>query len=249
MAEPILSVRHLMKRFGAVAACNNLSLDVEANTVHGLIGPNGAGKTTAITQLSGELMPDSGKILFRGRDITRLPVQERARLGIARSYQITSIFPAFTVADNVALAIQAREPHSFRFWRSARTDPILRRPALEMLDRVGLADRADIRAAGLAHGEQRQLELAMALATEPAVLLLDEPMAGMGQEESARMVDILRPLKGSMTILLVEHDMDVVFALADRVTVLVLGCPIATGTPEMIRADADVRLAYLGEDA
>ena len=175
-------------------------------------------------------------------------MHKRAHLGLARSFQITSIFLRFTAEDNVAMALQAQDGHSFRFWKAARNDQKLRNPAREMLEEVGLADRADVAAANLSHGEQRQLELAMALATRPSMLLLDEPMAGMGLEDSSRMVDFLLNLKGRVTILLVEHDMDAVFALADRITVLVYGKVVATGTPEKIRTDPTVQKAYLGED-
>lgn len=247
MAEPLLNVSGLVKRFGALSATDDLSLDVRAGEIHAVIGPNGAGKTTAIAQLSGEMPPDAGTIRFSGRDVTRLPVHKRCHLGLTRSYQITSIFQRFTAEDNVALAVQAQAGHSFRFWRPARRDPALRDRAREYLDVVGLGARADVPAANLAHGEQRQLEIAMALATRPRLLLLDEPMAGMGPEESARMVRLLATLKGDIAILLVEHDMDAVFALADQITVLVYGRAIATGTPAEIRADAEVRRAYLGE--
>ncbi|MCK4866782.1 MAG: ABC transporter ATP-binding protein, partial [Alphaproteobacteria bacterium] len=210
---------------------------------------NGAGKTTAIAQLSGEMHPDAGAVFFGGRDVTRLGADARARAGLARSFQVTSLFRGFTAEDNVAMAIQAHQGHSFRFWDNARRDASLREPARSVLERVGLAGRADILAANLAHGEQRQLELAMALATDPKLLLLDEPMAGLGHDESLRMVDLLAGLKGQLAILLVEHDMDVVFSLADRITVLVYGKVIASGVPEDIRADAAVRDAYLGGDA
>ncbi|MFQ5691427.1 MAG: ABC transporter ATP-binding protein [Nitrospinota bacterium] len=249
MPEPLLAARELTKAFGTLRATDGLSLDVFAGEIHAVIGPNGAGKTTAIAQLSGELRPDAGAIRFADRDVTGLPVHARARLGLARSFQITSLFLGFTAEDNVGMAIQAHSGHSFRFWKRARTDPALREPAREVLRRVGLIGRADVVAAELAHGEQRQLELAMALATRPALLLLDEPMAGMGTEDSARMVELLRGLKGRLAILLVEHDMQAVFALADRITVLVYGKSIATGAPEEIRADPAVRQAYLGEDA
>ncbi len=242
----MLQAERLSKRFGGLTATDDLSLDVRPGELHAVIGPNGAGKTTLIGQLAGEIAPDAGRILFAGEDVSRLPVSDRARRGIVRSFQVTSIFSGFTAADNVALAVQANAGHSFRFWRGARTDPALRDPALAALDRVGLADRADIPAASLSHGEQRQLEVAMALATGPRILLLDEPMAGMGPEESARMVTLLQALKGTLTILLVEHDMDAVFALADRITVLVYGRAIASGAPEAIRADAAVQEAYLG---
>ena len=249
MPEPLLLTEGMTKAFGALRATDGLSLDVLPGEIHAVIGPNGAGKTTAIAQISGELIPDSGAIRFQGRDITGLPVHARAHLGLARSFQITSLFLGFTAEDNVAMALQARDGHSFRFWRDARTDPRLRGPAWEVLDRVGLGARASVPAANLAHGEQRQLELAVALATEPSLLLLDEPMAGMGPEDSVRMVELLKALKGKVTILLVEHDMDAVFALADRVTVLVYGKAIATGAPEEIRADPHVLQAYLGEEA
>lgn len=248
MAEPLLKARGLTKTFGAIRATDGLSLDVWTGEVLAVIGPNGAGKTTAVGQLSGELKSDAGTILFEGRDISGLPMHKRAHLGVARSFQITSIFLRFTAEDNVAMALQAQDGHSFRFWKAARNDQKLRNPAREMLEEVGLADRADVAAANLSHGEQRQLELAMALATRPSMLLLDEPMAGMGLEDSSRMVDFLLKLKGRVTILLVEHDMDAVFALADRITVLVYGKVVATGTPEKIRTDPTVQKAYLGED-
>jgi branched-chain amino acid transport system ATP-binding protein len=249
VAEPILELHNLVKRFGAVAASDGIDLAVETGVVHALIGPNGAGKTTVIAEIAGEIRPDSGRICFRGRDITRWPVHRRATAGLQRSYQITSVFSDFNVLDNVALAVQAREGHAFRFWPSARRRRSLQAPALAALERVGLAKRADIAVGDLAHGEQRQLELAMVLATEPALLLLDEPTAGMAQGESRRMMEILKPLKGSLTVILVEHDMDVVFALADVVTVLVNGRVLATGSPEAIRSNPDVRRAYLGGHA
>ncbi|HZS85421.1 MAG TPA: ABC transporter ATP-binding protein [Stellaceae bacterium] len=248
MAEALLAADGLVKRFGGIAATDGLSLSVEEGELHAVIGPNGAGKTTLVAQLAGELMPTSGRIRFAGADVTRLGMAERARRGLARSFQITSICPDFTALDNVALAVQARSGHSFRFWRPARREESLRAPARAFLDAVGLAGRAAVPAGILAHGEQRQLELAMALATEPRLLLLDEPMAGMGPEESARMVALLGRLKRRCAILLVEHDMDAVFALADRVSVLVYGRCIATGAPDAIRADPAVRAAYLGEE-
>ncbi len=247
MTEPLLRARKLTKMFGAIKATDELSLEIQNGEIHAVIGPNGAGKTTAIGQLSGELKSDNGTIYFAGRDITRLPAHKRAHLGLARSFQITSIFLNFTVEDNVAMAIQAHDGHSFRFWKPARTDRKLRNPSREVLKEVGLAHRADVTAANLSHGEQRQLELAMALATRPTLLLLDEPTAGMGLEDSKLMVDLLKNLKGRTTILMVEHDMDAVFALADRITVLVYGKAIATGEPEKIRTDPAVRQAYLGE--
>ncbi|WP_353857885.1 ABC transporter ATP-binding protein [Azospirillum formosense] len=248
LSPPLLSTDSLVKRFGGLAATDGLSLSVAEGELHALIGPNGAGKTTLIGQLSGELTPNSGTIRFDGRDVTRLPVHKRARRGLARSFQITSIFPSFTALDNVALAVQAHAGHSFRFWRDAGRDRRLTDPARAVLERVGLGARADTRADALAHGEKRQLELAMALATGPRLLLLDEPMAGMGPEDSARMVELLQELKGGVTILLVEHDMDAVFALADRITVLVRGKDLASGTPAEIRNDPAVREAYLGDE-
>jgi branched-chain amino acid transport system ATP-binding protein len=246
MSDLLLRAERLVKRFGAVTASDNLSLEVRPGEIHALIGPNGAGKTTAIAQLSGEMHPDAGEVYFAGAPVTRLGADARARAGLARSFQITSLFAGFTAEDNVAMAIQAHQGHSFRFWRDARRDASLRGPARDVLERVGLAGRAGILAANLAHGEQRQLELAMALATDPKLLLLDEPMAGLGHDESLRMVDLLAGLKGQLAVLLVEHDMDVVFSLADRITVLVNGQAIASGAPEEIRADAAVRDAYLG---
>ena len=249
MVEPLLQVSGLNKSFGAVAASRDLSFDLNPGEIHGLIGPNGAGKTSAINQLSGELRPDSGSIRFDGRDITRLSVPARARLGLARSFQITSVFDRLTTAQNLALAIQAHAGHSFRFWRRAERDPGLTGPTRQALERVGLEARAEVAAANLSHGEKRQLEVGMALAGEPRVLLLDEPMAGMGPGGTVELSRLIRALKGSLAILLVEHDMDVVFSLADRVTVLDYGRAIASGTPEEIRADPAVRKAYLGEEA
>jgi branched-chain amino acid transport system ATP-binding protein len=248
MSAPMLQVEKLAKRFGGIVATDDLVLDVAPGELHAVIGPNGAGKTTLIAQLSGQLRPDSGRIRFAGQDITALPMHRRSRLGLARSFQITSLFLDLSVLDNVALAVQAHDGHSFRFWRAARSETGLRRTASAALERVGLAGRAEWPASALSHGEHRQLELAMALAASPRMLLLDEPMAGLGPEESARMVTMLRALKAELTILLVEHDMEAVFALADRITVLVYGRVIASGAPEAIRADAQVREAYLGED-
>ncbi len=243
-----LEVRDLSKSFGQVHATRNVNLSVERGEVHAIIGPNGAGKTTLIAQLSGALTPDSGEIIFNGHDIAGLPAHKISMLGLARSFQVTSIFLDFTAEDNVALAVQAHAGNSFRFWKAAQTDRALREPARQTLETVGLGHRADTLAADLSHGEQRQLEIAMAIATGPSMLLLDEPMAGMGAEESARMVDLLRGFAGDHTILLIEHDMDAVFALADRITVLVYGEAIATGAPDEIRGNDEVRAAYLGED-
>jgi branched-chain amino acid transport system ATP-binding protein len=247
MPEPLLAVRGLRKHFGGLAANDGIDLDVAEGETLAVIGPNGAGKTTLIGQLAGDLAPDAGTIRFAGADITALPAAARSHRGLARSFQITSIFRDLTALDNVALAVQAHAGHSFRFWRAARAEAALREPARAVLARVGLDPRADVVAGTLAHGEQRQLEIAMALATRPRLLLLDEPVAGMGPEESQRMVQLLRELRGDHTLVLVEHDMDVVFALADRISVLVYGRVIATGAPEAIRFNPEVRRAYLGE--
>jgi branched-chain amino acid transport system ATP-binding protein len=246
MPEPMLEVVALSKRFGGIVASDHLSLTVAAGELHAVIGPNGAGKTTLVSQLAGQVVPDSGSIRFAGRDITRLPTFRRSALGLAQSFQITTLLLDFSVLDNVALAVQARAGHSFRFWRNALRDPALRDPARETLARVGLADRADEVTSRLSHGEHRQLEIAVALASRPRMLLLDEPMAGLGPEESSRMVALLRELKQKFTILLVEHDMDAVFALADRITVLVYGRVIDSNIPTRIRANAEVQEAYLG---
>jgi branched-chain amino acid transport system ATP-binding protein len=247
VAEPLLRIDGLTKRFGGVVASDAITLAVPQGEFHAVIGPNGAGKTTLIGLMAGEIVPQDGTIRFDGGDITGLPVYRRSQLGLARSFQITSLFHDFTALDNVALAVQAHCGHSFGFWKDARREQVLREPAQAALARVGLAARAAVRVDRLSHGEHRQLEIAMALATKPRLLLLDEPMAGMGPEESARMVETLRELKGTITILLIEHDMETVFALADRITVLVYGRIIASGAPAAIRADAAVREAYLGE--
>ncbi|WP_420403733.1 ABC transporter ATP-binding protein [Nisaea sp.] len=248
MSGAFLEVRNLYKNYGGIAATDHVDLDVRESELHAIIGPNGAGKTTLIAQLSGEVPPDGGRIRFAGRDITSTPAYRRSLLGLARSFQITSLMLDMTVLENVALAVQAHAGHSFRFWTPARSEPELVEPAMEALKSVGLADRAHDVARAMSHGEHRQLEIAMALATRPKLLLLDEPMAGMGVEESQRMVEILRGLKGGKTMLLIEHDMDVVFTLADRISVLVYGRVIATGAPEEIRNDEAVRQAYLGDE-
>jgi branched-chain amino acid transport system ATP-binding protein len=247
VADALLKIEGLTKRFGGVLASDNVVLDVARGELHAIIGPNGAGKTTLIGQLAGEIAPDAGRIHFGGQDITALPVHSRSLLGLARTFQITSLFPDFTALDNVALAVQAHAGHSFRFWRPAREEPELREPARAALERVGLSHRANTMLSSMSHGEHRQLELAIALASKPSMLLLDEPMAGLGPDESARMVRTLRELKRELTILLIEHDMAAVFALADRITVLVYGRVIASGDPASIRANAEVRQAYLGE--
>jgi branched-chain amino acid transport system ATP-binding protein len=245
--DPLLRVKNLVWQFGGVVATDNLSLDVAKGELHAIIGPNGAGKTTLISQLTGQRLPNSGSIRFAGQDITRLPAWRRSALGLARSFQITSLLPDFTASDNVALAAQAHDGHSFHFWRNVRTESHLRKAALAALDRVGLGNRAETMVSELSHGEQRQLELAVALATRPQLLLLDEPMAGLGITESARMVKLLGELRREVTIVLVEHDMDAVFALADRITVLVYGRVIASGVPAEIRQNEEVKRAYLGE--
>ncbi|MEA2862853.1 MAG: branched-chain amino acid transport system ATP-binding protein [Bradyrhizobium sp.] len=247
MAEPLLRVENLVRRFGGIVATDNVSLDVAKGELHAIIGPNGAGKTTLISQLTGQLLPDAGIIQLAGRDITGVPAFRRSALGLARSFQITSLLPDFTALDNVALAAQAHDGHSFRFWRSARHVTHLRDAARAELQRVGLAHRADMLVSRLSHGEQRELELAVALATRPQLLLLDEPMAGLGSTESARMVKLLQELRREVTIVLVEHDMDAVFALADRISVLVYGRVIASGGPVAIRQNEEVRRAYLGD--
>ena len=249
MTEPLLEVRRLSRRFAAVDALKDVDFAVAAGEVHALIGPNGAGKTTFIHHVSGALQPDSGSVHFAGREVTRLSMHQRVRLGMARSYQITNIFLGLSALDNVALAVQGRPDagSSFRFWRPVRHEAPLFDEAHSYLEQLGLADKADVVAGNLSHGEQRALELAMALATRPQLLLLDEPMAGTGPEESARMVELIEHLARHVTILLVEHDMDAVFRLADRISVLVNGQLICTGTPDEVRNDASVRRAYLGD--
>ncbi len=244
---PLLEVRGLRKRFGGLIATDNVSLDVRAGEIHALIGPNGAGKSTLIAQLMGQLPHDGGEILLAGARIDELPSAARVRRGFGRTFQITQLLPEFSALENVALAIQAREGHSFRFFRTAAREERLNAPALRRLEHAGLAARADVKVAALSQGERKQLELAIALAGEPRLLLLDEPMAGLGPGESAEMVETLRALKGRVGILLVEHDMDAVFALADRISVLVYGKIVASGDPAAIRDDPVVHRAYLGE--
>jgi branched-chain amino acid transport system ATP-binding protein len=247
VAETLLRVEKLVRRFGGIIATDHVTLDVPQGELHAIIGPNGAGKTTLISQLTGHLMPHSGSVSLAGRDISRLPAWRRSALGLARSFQITCLLSDFTAADNVALAAQAREGHSFRFFADARKERGLREAAMEALTRVGLRDRANVQVSRLSHGEQRELELAVALATKPQLLLLDEPMAGLGVIESARMVKLLQELRKEVTIVLVEHDMEAVFALADRISVLVYGRVIASGTPDAIRQNDEVKRAYLGD--
>jgi len=247
MAEALLEIHNLNKHFGGIVATDNVNLSVERGCIHAIIGPNGAGKTTLIAQLSGQINPDSGDIKFSGRSIVNDSMAHRARQGLARSFQITSVVMPMTLLENVMLAVQGNSGHSFRFWSPVRNDSAMRDAAMSSLAEVGLQDRAAKIAANVSHGEQRQLEVAMALAMKPRMLLLDEPMAGMGKEEGAMMVDILNRLRGEMTILLVEHDMDAVFSLADQLSVLVDGHIIATDTVENIRANDDVQKAYLGD--
>ncbi len=247
MANPILKITGLNKYFGGIVATHNLSLEVESGITHAIIGPNGAGKTTLISQLSGQIKPDCGDIEFRGHSIVKDSISHRAQLGLARSFQITSVLMPMTLLENVMLAAQGRSGHSFRFWSPANQDHEMETAALANLAEVGLEDRAGRIAANVSHGEQRQLEIAMTLAMKPRMLLLDEPMAGMGKEEGAMMISILRRLKGDMTILLVEHDMDAVFSLADQLSVMVNGHIIATDTVEQIRNNPDVQKAYLGD--
>ncbi len=246
--QPLLKISGLMKSFGGVNATDDVNLEVRKQELHAIIGPNGAGKTTLISQLCGTLKPDAGTIEFEGRNISTIPAYKRAGLGITRSFQITSLLLAMPVIDNVALAVQARDSHSFRFIRAAHKISRIRDAALAALEQVGLQNRANDNTATLSHGEHRQLEIAVALASNAQLMLLDEPMAGLGPNESEKMIGLLRELKGTHTILLIEHDMDAVFALADRISVLVYGKIIATGTPDEIRSNDAVRHAYLGEE-
>lgn len=249
MKPASLSVRALGKSYGALKVSDDISLDIAPGEFHAIIGPNGAGKTSLIDQLSGRLAPDTGEIWFDDREITGLTMAQRARLGLARSFQITSILQRFTVLENVAVAVQARSGGSFRFWKRASAEQGLNADAMEALRAVRLHDRADRLARDLSHGETRQLELAIALATAPRLLVLDEPLAGAGREDSALLIELLQSLRGRQTIILVEHDMEAVFALAERVSVLVYGRILASGAPAEIRADPQVRAAYLGEEA
>ena len=252
MSAPLLHVDNLVKRFGGLAATDHATLQVQRGEIHALIGPNGAGKTTLIHQISGALAPDEGCIVFDGSDLTHTPMHQRARLGLVRSYQITSVFTRLTVQDNLALAIQAGNSEavetSFKFWRAARSEHARYARAAEVAERVGLQAQLMQPAGALSHGEQRQLEVGLALATSPKLMLLDEPMAGMGPDESERMVQLLQSLRGDTTLLLVEHDMDAVFRLADTISVLVSGQVIACGTAEQIKNDAAVKRAYLGDE-
>lgn len=249
MAEAILDIRNLSKSFGALKATDNVSLDLRAGEIHALIGPNGAGKTTLIQQISGTIRPDAGTIRFRGQDMLPLGMAARARLGLGRTFQISSLIPEYSALRNVMLAVQARQGSSMRFIANVMRDNSLTGPGKEALERVGLGSRANVPAAELSHGERRQLEIAIALALGAKAFLLDEPMAGMDPEGSKRLTDFLAKLREQAPILLVEHDMDAVFALADRISVLVYGRVIATGTVAEIRNDPQVREAYLGDEA
>ena len=244
---PVLRVAGLRKNFGSLVVTDDVTLDVRPGEMHAIIGPNGAGKTTLINQISGLMAPDDGRILFAGDDITALPPEARALRGLARTFQITSILPGFPVLDNVALAVQARSGSSMKFVGRAARESALNAAAMAALQQAGIADRAQARAGALSHGEKRALELAIALAMQPSLLLLDEPMAGIGREETERQVNLLRRLKGQLTMVLVEHDMAAVFALADRISVLIRGRLLTTGTPAAVRADPQVIAAYLGE--
>lgn len=247
MSEPLLRIEGLVKRFGGVVATDRVSLDVRRGELHALIGPNGAGKSTLVAQLMGEVAPDAGHILLAGKSIDRMSTARRVRLGLGRTFQVVQLLPDASALDNVALALQTHGGHSFRFLADPRRNRSLREGATMLIERAGLGHCAETPVAHLAHGEQKQLELAIALASEPHLLLLDEPLAGLGPAESERMVALLRSLKGSMAMLLVEHDMDAVFALADRISVLVYGRVIASGRADEIQNNTEVRVAYLGD--
>jgi branched-chain amino acid transport system ATP-binding protein len=249
VAEPVLRVESLRKSFGGLVVTDAVTLDVMAGEFFAIIGPNGAGKTTLINQICGLIEPDAGRVLLDGADVSRVPAHARARRGLARSFQITSILPGFTVIENVALAVQARRGSSFRFLGRAADEEVLNKPALAALAETGLETRADDLAGHLSHGEKRALELAIALAMAPKLLLLDEPMAGTGREETDRLIALLRRLKGRFSMVLVEHDMTAVFALADRIAVMINGRVIATGSPQEVRRDEQVVAAYLGDEA
>jgi branched-chain amino acid transport system ATP-binding protein len=249
MSRPLLALERLRKSYGALRVTDGVDLAIAAGETHAVIGPNGAGKTTLINQVSGAALPDAGRVLFDGRDVTHLSIPARAALGLARSFQITQILPRFSALENVALAVQARCGSSFRFWRPVAAESALNAPAIEALQAVGLGQRAQMPAGALSHGEKRRLELAIVLAQAPTLLLLDEPMAGVGAEETRGLIETLRGLKRRYTLVLVEHDMQAVFALADRISVLVEGRIIATGSPEAVRANPQVRTAYLGKAA
>jgi branched-chain amino acid transport system ATP-binding protein len=248
MSKPLLTIQNLYKSFGAIHATNNVTFSIEKGDIHALIGPNGAGKTTLVNQLSGDILPDRGTVHFQSTDITKLTAYKRAQLGIARSFQITHIFEQLTVSENMALAIHSKNGHNFKFWRRALGTPKVIEELSIALERVDLAGRSGQPARFLSHGEKRQLEVGMSLVGNPKLLIMDEPMAGMGSGGTRELTKLIEGLRGEVTILLVEHDMDVVFSLADRVTVLVYGEHAATGTPDEIRGDSQVRSAYLGEE-
>jgi branched-chain amino acid transport system ATP-binding protein len=248
VADAVLQINDLHKNFGGLVVTDGVTLDIGQGELHAVIGPNGAGKTTLINQISGLIAPTAGTISFNGKDVTALPPNERAELGLARSFQITSVLPRFSTLENVALAVQARAGTSYRFFGRADREPTINTTASTALAEVGLAGREQTMAAHLSHGEKRALELAIALAMQPKLLLLDEPMAGTGHEESARLIEVLRRLKGRFSMLLVEHDMTAVFALADRISVLTYGRILASGAPDAVRTDPKVVAAYLGEE-
>ena len=244
----MLSLTNLSKRFGGVVAVDGASLEVAAGEIHALIGPNGAGKTTLIGLIAGAIATDSGEISFLENDVTRLQPHQRVRAGLARSYQITSIFRRFSVLDNLALAVQARSGSSFSFWKPVAAERALFDEARAIAGQIGLGQKAEVAATRLSHGEQRALEVGLALATRPKLVLLDEPMAGMGPEESRRMIELIGRIRAEVTVLLVEHDMDAVFRLADRISVMVNGRLVATGAPQEIKANEEVKRAYLGDE-
>jgi branched-chain amino acid transport system ATP-binding protein len=249
MTAPVLKLSRLRKSFGALRVTDDVSLEIAPGEFHAIIGPNGAGKTTLVHQISGLAAPDAGRIEFDGEDVTRLPMHARALRGLIRSFQIVSILPGFSVLENVALAVQAKTGSSFRLLGDAASERALNDVAMALLARFGLAARADFTAGLMSHGEKRQLELAIAMASQPKLLLLDEPLAGTSHEESSRLIATLQALKRELPIILVEHDMEAVFALADRVSVLVYGRIIASGSPDSVRRDPEVRSAYLGDEA
>jgi branched-chain amino acid transport system ATP-binding protein len=249
MSHPALfEARHLIKRYGQLVATQDVSLCVNANEIHALIGPNGAGKTTLVGQLSGQVSCDSGEIFFEGENITQLRIDERVKKGVVRSYQITRLFKSFSCLENVSLSVQARQGSSFSFWSNIKDDQLLTQESESVLESIGLIDKAHVLAADLSHAEQRILELGIAYATQPKLLLLDEPMAGTGPQESELIISLIEKIKSNASIFLIEHDMDTVFRLADRISVLVNGVLIATGTPEEIRSDPQVKAAYLGDE-
>ncbi len=247
-SQSALVAENLCKNFGALAATQNVNLRVEGKGVHALIGPNGAGKTTLVNLLSGALPPSSGRVLLSGQDVSRVDMPGRVARGLSRTYQITSIYPEWTVWRNLALSVQGRSGTSMRFWQPVTGERALYRQAAEIAEEVGLTSRLNAPASDLSHGERKQLDVALALASNPKFLLMDEPMAGLGHEESVRMVDLIRRIAGIRAVLLIEHDMDAVFSLANEVSVLVYGQIIASGTPEAIKNDPEVQRAYLGDD-